>query len=147
MKLKGIGWIEQHIEKIVLAVFAIIFLGVFVLQFDVLGDPNAVEISGRKVSPENAAAEIATKARQLQADLDSGRVPSEFPDKMPSAADFVRDQLDRSASDADKIADVEWEAYLESHPMTGLDSKNTGDEASAGSMPDHGSSGDHQGRS
>ncbi len=103
MKLKGIGRIEQHIEKIVLAVFAIIFLGVFVLQFDVLGDPNAVEISGRKVSPENAAAEVSTKARQLQADLDSGRVPSEFPDEMPSAADFVRDQLDRVASDADKI--------------------------------------------
>jgi RNA polymerase sigma-54 factor len=33
-----------------------------------------------------------------------------------------------SPSDADKIADIEWESYLESHPMTGLDSKNTGDE-------------------
>ena len=35
---------------------------------------------------------------------------------------------ERSPSDADKIADVEWESYLESHPMTGLDTKNTGDD-------------------
>ncbi len=33
-----------------------------------------------------------------------------------------------SPSDADKIADVEWESYLESHPMTGLDAKNTGED-------------------
>ena len=35
---------------------------------------------------------------------------------------------ERSPSDADKIADVEWESYLDSHPMTGLDSKNMGDD-------------------
>lgn len=33
-----------------------------------------------------------------------------------------------SPSDADKIADIEWESYLESHPMTGLDTKSSGDE-------------------
>ena len=31
-------------------------------------------------------------------------------------------------TDADKIADVEWEAYLESHPQTGLDSRGLGGE-------------------
>ncbi len=33
-----------------------------------------------------------------------------------------------SPSDADKIADVEWESYLDSHPMTGLENKGASDD-------------------
>ena len=33
MKLKGINPIEQHVEKIVLAVVGIVFVGVLALQF------------------------------------------------------------------------------------------------------------------
>ncbi len=89
MKLKGISTIEQHIEKIVLAVFALFFLGMFVLQFDVLGDPNAINIGNRKVSPENAASEVAARARQVQAELDSGQIPDEFPDTVPSISEHI----------------------------------------------------------
>ncbi len=35
---------------------------------------------------------------------------------------------ERSPTDADKIADVEWESYLDSHPMTGLDTRSGGDD-------------------
>ena len=50
-------------------------------------------------------------------------------DAPASAADGATSDFEEATpSDADKIADVEWEAYLESNPMTGLDSKNTGDE-------------------
>jgi RNA polymerase sigma-54 factor len=35
---------------------------------------------------------------------------------------------DVSPSDAEKIADIEWESYLESNPMTGLESRGLGDD-------------------
>jgi len=50
-------------------------------------------------------------------------------DERSLVAENSGSEVDESSpSDADKIADVEWESYLESHPMTGLDTKNTGDD-------------------
>jgi len=43
-------------------------------------------------------------------------------DEQPVLGDEV------APSDAEKIADIEWESYLESNPMTGLDSRGMGDD-------------------
>ena len=64
---------------------------------------------------------------------------SEDPPSLPSSGSRVRRaqpgrrEPDRRAdeaspTDAEKIADIDWESYLESHPLTGLDTKNTGDD-------------------
>ncbi len=46
-------------------------------------------------------------------------------DETPQEA---RDGEDTAPSDAEKIADIEWESYLESNPMTGLESRGLGGE-------------------
>lgn len=69
MKLKGINPIEQHVEKFVLVIFALALLGFLVMQF--LGEPNAVEVSGRTVPPENARELVRDKALQVKGQLES----------------------------------------------------------------------------
>lgn len=79
MKIKGISPIEQHIEKIVLAVFALFAMAMFVLQFNLFGDPNAVQIDQRKVSPGQAIESIEDLARRKEGELDAGLRPDEVP--------------------------------------------------------------------
>ncbi|HEB90972.1 MAG TPA: RNA polymerase sigma-54 factor [Deltaproteobacteria bacterium] len=62
----------------------------------------------------------ASPADEMRA-LDELPVPGEAP------AD-TRDGEENAPSDAEKIADVEWESYLESNPMTGLESRGLGGE-------------------
>lgn len=62
MKLKGISIVERHAEKVVLLVFGLLAIGVFVMQFDLLGPTNAVDIGGKKVRPEQAGEEVRRKA-------------------------------------------------------------------------------------
>lgn len=54
--------------------------------------------------------------------------PGRLADGVDSVDGPTSDFEDASPSDADKIADVEWESYLESHPMTGLETRNNGDD-------------------
>lgn len=75
MKLKGINPLEQHVEKIVLVVVALFALAVFVFQFDVFGDPNAIDIKGQTVSPERAPDVVSDMARATEGQLNQERVP------------------------------------------------------------------------
>jgi len=69
MKLKGINPIERIVEKIVVVVFGLVFLGLLVLQF--LGDPNAVEVDGRSVPPASAREIVRSKAIQAKGRVES----------------------------------------------------------------------------
>jgi hypothetical protein len=71
MKTKGVSIFEKHAEKAVLALFTLLFLAVFVLQFDLFGDPNAVSIGSRRVSPENAAREVQADALRVKGEMES----------------------------------------------------------------------------
>ncbi|MDF1810397.1 MAG: hypothetical protein P1U42_11950 [Phycisphaerales bacterium] len=67
MKLKGVNPIEQHIEKIVLAVVLIVLLAVLSMQFVLR--PNDVDVGNRKVSPDQVYSVLETQATQLQSQL------------------------------------------------------------------------------
>lgn len=72
MKIKGISPIEQHVEKLVLIVFALFAMAMFVLQFNIFGDPNAVQIDpNRKVSPAQAVEAISDMARRKEGEIDA----------------------------------------------------------------------------
>ncbi len=58
--------------------------------------------------------------------FDEPALPSD--NSSDSLSDSPTDFEDASPSDADKIADVEWESYLDSHPMTGLENKGASDD-------------------
>ena len=64
MKLKNINAVEQHVEKIVLALAALFSL--YVLGFFVLGNPYAVELRGRKLSAAQAEVEKQKKLKMLK---------------------------------------------------------------------------------
>lgn len=74
MKLKGINPIEQHVEKIVLGVFALILLAVFAWQF--VGNPNAVQVGQQTVSPDKAPDIVRDMARQVRGKLESTTAPT-----------------------------------------------------------------------
>ncbi len=50
------------------------------------------------------------------------------PDEFPAQNEAGTASEDAAPTDAEKIADVEWESYLESNPMTGLESRGLSDD-------------------
>lgn len=68
MKLKGIGKLEQGVEKIVLAVFMVMLLAVVAMQF--LSNPNAVDVGGREVTPEGIYEVLRTRATEVRGEID-----------------------------------------------------------------------------
>lgn len=68
MRLKGISVIEQHIEKVVLAVMVLVLLGVVSMQF--LYQPNMIEIGGRKVPPQAVFGELRKDVDRLKVEVD-----------------------------------------------------------------------------
>lgn len=67
MKVKGINPIEQHVEKIVLALVALVLLGVLAIQF--LTQPNEVEVGNRSVPPQDVYTVLEQQAQTLDGQL------------------------------------------------------------------------------
>ena len=63
MKLKGINPIEQHVEKIVLGLVGLVFVGVLAMQF--LVSPNRVEYENQKVPPDRVFELLGDRAETL----------------------------------------------------------------------------------
>ena len=67
--------------------------------------------------------------REIDPSADLLTAPESVTDETPAASDVLREDgagedvvgEEAAPSDADKIADIEWESYLESHPQTGLE--------------------------
>ncbi len=68
MKVKGISVFEEHVEKLVIVLFGLIFLGVFALQF--VGSPNAVQVGGKTIAPADAGDEVQALADRASASFD-----------------------------------------------------------------------------
>lgn len=73
MKVKGINPIEQHVEKIVLALVALVLLGVLSLQF--LTQPNQVDVGNRQVPPQSVFVELERQAEVLDSQLKNPSPP------------------------------------------------------------------------
>ncbi|MBC7834958.1 MAG: hypothetical protein H7Y88_07640 [Phycisphaerales bacterium] len=82
MKLKGISPIEQHVEKIVVAVFAAALLGLLAWQF--IGPRNKVTLGTDTVTIDQATDVVARKAEEVQRKVAS-RDPA-LPTDVPSVA-------------------------------------------------------------
>ncbi len=72
MKTKGVGLIEEHIEKLVLGIALIVFLSVLSLQF--LSQPNQVTIGTETVSPDQAFKPVERKAEAVLAEVNRQEV-------------------------------------------------------------------------
>ncbi|MEM1331054.1 MAG: hypothetical protein AAGG07_10875 [Planctomycetota bacterium] len=73
MKLKGINPIEQHIDKAVLGIVALVFLGALAFQF--LPGRTNIEVGGESVPPERAFEPAEQAAERLK-----GRLAAAEPD-------------------------------------------------------------------
>lgn len=80
MKRKDINPIEQHIEKIVLGVVAVVFVAVVSTQL--AGGPTKVTVDGQEYAPGSAYAPIEQKATRLLAEMNETR-PSDLPSSVP----------------------------------------------------------------
>jgi len=69
MKPKGINFFEQHIEKLVLGLFLLVFLGVLVLQ---ITTPVTVEVDGQSMSPADARQRLMQSAIARDNAMDGG---------------------------------------------------------------------------
>lgn len=67
MRLKGINPIEQHVEKLVLGLVALVFVGVLAVQF--LISPNEVEYNGQMVPPDQVLARLGDRAGALHGQM------------------------------------------------------------------------------
>lgn len=86
MKPKGVGFIEQHIEKAVFAVFVLILVAVVAMQFVT---PLRVTVGGQEVAPAEAA-------RQIKADAESAINEMNTTQPLlpvPTVSEDVADQL------------------------------------------------------
>lgn len=93
MKLKGITTIEQHVEKIVLGVFALFALAMLVLQF--MGT-NEIKIPGQKTGspPDQAADWVSKEAQRVLNSLEASTTP-ELP-SLPPLQDQFRTMVERA---------------------------------------------------
>ena len=83
--------------------------------------PSSEEVSAEiEASAEAAEVEVGTELAEAAADLEA--VGNE---SLPNEGDAENVE---PPSAADKIADVEWDDYMDSHPLTGLESRGVGDD-------------------
>ena len=95
MKLKNTNFLEQHLEKVVIAI-AVLFAG-FVAFVYYLGDPYAVDIRGEgDVSPDQVEDVVLRKVGQLERALQSDewpfeqiQVPAYKGEQTPTALSFM----------------------------------------------------------
>lgn len=70
MKLKGVSWFEQNVEKVVLSGVSVIFLGVVAMQF--LYEPNKIKVgTDAPRSPGTAFEPVLKKAQGIRGKMDA----------------------------------------------------------------------------
>lgn len=96
MKTKGISFIEQHIEKIVLGVSGAVFVSVLVWQLF----PNSVTLDGQSVPFGEIDRRIAEKTTTLKGKLDQRQEPlaAQLGDRLADASPAFRESLASSVS-------------------------------------------------
>src|ERR1043165_1699439 len=69
MKLKGVNFFEQHVEKLVLGTVSVVFLGVVAMQF--LYEPNKIKVGNASYSPGSAFEPVEKKAQEIKAKINA----------------------------------------------------------------------------
>jgi len=90
MSLKGVKAVEQHVEKIVLGVVAVLFLSVLSIQF--LGGPNTIQVGNQDVAPADAFKPAERMARVVIAKVEQADLP---PDAIPEPLHLAERFKDR----------------------------------------------------
>lgn len=91
MKLKGINPFERHVEKAVLALFALFAFGVLVMQLGLLGGRNEIKVGTTSVAPELALTEVSKRAAAKNSGLISPNKPGAIPD--PASLPSLKEQF------------------------------------------------------
>jgi hypothetical protein len=101
MKLKDVGLLQRHVEKIILGV-ALLALLVICLMY-VVGNPYAAEINNRPVNPGGVAEVVQSTAQQLTNALNANASP--IPDRpIPRYTEDFISRLDRPVSSLAQLA-------------------------------------------
>jgi uncharacterized membrane protein YgcG len=97
MKIKGISFFEQHVEKFVLGLFGLVVVAILAMQF--LTSPNRVNMGGKDVDPGDIAPQLKSKAESISARLSgNAEVPPLVEGELPLAHPQVKDALARGIS-------------------------------------------------
>jgi len=72
MKVKGVGFFEAHVEKLLLGLMVAVAAGVVVLQF--AGSPNAVTVGNQTLPPARAFDPVERKAQETAGRMDATNV-------------------------------------------------------------------------
>ncbi|MEX2670528.1 MAG: hypothetical protein WD294_00320, partial [Phycisphaeraceae bacterium] len=64
MKTKDAGFVQKHLEKVVLAAGVLFLLVIAAYVF--IGNPYAVEVNGQRVAPREAESRVRTLASNLE---------------------------------------------------------------------------------
>jgi len=116
MKRKGISLWEQHLERIVLGVAILFFVGVIAWQF--VANPNTVSEGGRTITPADIDQLVQTRAQDLNVRLQPGAPsPINIPGYQPVLGDFVA-QLSAPVSHSDRIMAMQREMRLATYDVT-----------------------------
>lgn len=94
--MKGVSFIEQHVEKIVVAVLAIVLVAVLAMQF--LMAPNRVAMGGEEVDPGDIHGKLKDKAKVINESLGGRQAAPLVPEGIPKVADDFLAGLDRPVS-------------------------------------------------
>ncbi|MFM7052730.1 MAG: hypothetical protein ACKOYN_11475 [Planctomycetota bacterium] len=107
MKNKGIPFIEQHVEKIVLGVAGAVFFSVVAWQF--LGSPNSVKLDGASVAPGDIDAALADKTRILSSKMSGQQAPlaTQLGDKVKPSAPLYDAAVAKSLSPSGTLPTIE----------------------------------------
>ncbi|UCD74062.1 MAG: hypothetical protein JSV91_09750 [Phycisphaerales bacterium] len=106
MKTKGITIWEQHLERIVLGIAVLVFLGFTVIQF--IGNPNAVQQGNEIYTPRDVDDTLRQRADQLAARLDpDAPPPADIPDP-ELVSDSIVTLLAGGISPQDSLPPVNW---------------------------------------
>ncbi len=74
MKLKGIGWFERNVDKLVLGTVGVVLVGAGALQ--IVHQPNRVKVGAKDgIAPQDALKVVEEAARNLQSRIDSPNPP------------------------------------------------------------------------
>lgn len=106
MKIKGISFYEQHIEKLIAAAFGLVLVGVVVMQF--VTSPNAVTLEGKDVAPSQIQPRLEQKADSVLARL-SGSAGARILESstLPEAFDEFKKSVDGGVAPREQLPPVQ----------------------------------------
>ncbi len=105
MKIKGITIWERYVERIVLVIAVLAFIGFTALQF--IGNPNAVEQRGQKIGPADVNDLLESEADRLAVMLRPDAPAAIDIDDLPSYRDAIAQKMGAPVSPAQRLARID----------------------------------------